>query len=283
MGDHVLTAIVKMALPLDRRLGEILQILSITLFEKEPIQINVSERLPRTRTARDTQPIVFIQGVNEAVMVLYHHHSVLSPGRYFAGRMGMNLCNSVLIPSCRISAIGGPSVRNAIRPSACACALIVIDVQRFFINAHTAALPQRIAELIGTGQFPHVLFTKFVNHPDSQYVRQLGWHRCRFSPETDLAPPLVPFAHAENTFEKTSYSIFKARGLPEYLVAHGIRDLTLCGTDIDACILASGFEAFDLGYRVTVLREYSRSHHGRQFARAAGLIIANCFEGRFPT
>ncbi|MBI2051677.1 cysteine hydrolase [Candidatus Roizmanbacteria bacterium] len=152
-------------------------------------------------------------------------------------------------------------------------ALIVIDVQNYFINEHTKNIPEKIAQFIGKNKFDFVLFTKFVNHEGSNYFKLLNWKKCLGSPDTDIHPALEKFVNESNLFEKTSYSIFKSRKLVDFLEQNKITKLYLCGIDIDACVLASSFEAFDFGYDVEVLADLSLSHSGKQLDNAALEII----------
>ncbi|HCR80872.1 MAG TPA: hypothetical protein DIV47_00085 [Candidatus Pacebacteria bacterium] len=47
----------------------------------------------------------------------------------------------------------------------------------------------------------------------------------------------------------------------------------MCGIDTDACVLASAYEAFDLGYEVKVLKDLSRGHDGQEYVAAARKLI----------
>src|ERR687887_254011 len=49
--------------------------------------------------------------------------------------------------------------------------LLVVDVQRGFINDFTRHIPGRIKRLVETGEFEPLLFTRFINSPDSPYQR----------------------------------------------------------------------------------------------------------------
>jgi len=76
-----------------------------------------------------------------------------------------------------------------------------------------------------------------------------------------------------NLFEKVSYSIFKSNEFANFLKRNQITKLWLCGIDIDACVLASAFDAFDLNYEVEVLTDLSLSHSGERLDNAALKII----------
>src|SRR5260370_23471342 len=64
--------------------------------------------------------------------------------------------------------------------------LLVVGVQHGFINDFTRHVPGRIKRLIEMGEYAPVLFTVFVNTPESPYQRLLDWHGCAEPPQTDL-------------------------------------------------------------------------------------------------
>ncbi len=152
-------------------------------------------------------------------------------------------------------------------------ALIVVDVQNYFMNEYTKSIPDKIAHFIQSNKFDIVLFTKFVNHRGSNFFKLLDWKRCLGSPDTDIHPTLVKFINKNNLFEKASYSVFKSDKLVKILKKNNINQVFLCGIDIDACVLSSAFDGFDLGYEVHILRNLSLSHSGKKLDSAALEII----------
>ncbi len=136
-------------------------------------------------------------------------------------------------------------------------ALVVIDVQNHFAVEKAADLPRRIAEHIDREQYDHVLFTKFRNLPTSNFHKILHFKKVTESPATDIHPILEPYTRDENIFEKFTYSAFKSAEFVNYLQTHNINEILLCGINIDGCVLASAYEAFDLGYKVKIIEELS--------------------------
>jgi nicotinamidase-related amidase len=152
-------------------------------------------------------------------------------------------------------------------------ALIVIDVQNGFINKKTSLLPQKIADLIAKRKFDGIVFTKFVNKKGSNYFKILNWRNMQRSPDTDIHPALASLVKKYGVFQKMTYSVFGNKSLQPFLKRKKITRVYLCGIDIDACVLATAFDAFDLGYKVTVLSEYSKSQGGKNYDRAAQKIL----------
>lgn len=160
-------------------------------------------------------------------------------------------------------------------------ALIVIDVQNYFINKHTMHIPQKISDYISKHEkdFDFVLFTKFVNKIDSNYVKLLNWKKCFSSPDTDISEELSKFIDEKNVFVKTAYSAFKSREFSDFLRKNKIKRIFICGIDTDACILATAFETFDLGYDVKILKNLCASHSGKNFHEyALKLMRKNIFK-----
>jgi nicotinamidase-related amidase len=152
-------------------------------------------------------------------------------------------------------------------------ALVVIDVQNYYINKDTDTLPDRIADHIKNNAYDHVLFTRFVNDENSSLSKILDWHKMQSSPDIDIHRSLSPIANSENTFDKNTYSIFKSSRFIDFLKSKDIDELILCGLDTDACILASQYDGFDMGYRVTVIVNLCACHSGASYHNAAVSIL----------
>ncbi len=157
-------------------------------------------------------------------------------------------------------------------------ALIVIDVQNYFVNEHTKVIPDKIASFIQENKFDFIGFTKFVNNKNSNFFKLLNWKKCLNPPDTDIYTTLSRFVNKNNLFEKATYSVFKCDKLVEILKKNDINKIFLCGIDIDACILASAFDGFDLGYEICILEDLSLSHSGEKLDNAAVEIIKKNFK-----
>ena len=74
-------------------------------------------------------------------------------------------------------------------------------------------------------------------------------------------------------FEKNTYSIFKSKEFVDFLSQNKISKLFFCGLDLDACILASAFEAFDLELDFEILYDLSSSSTKIDIDNSAKQII----------
>jgi nicotinamidase-related amidase len=149
--------------------------------------------------------------------------------------------------------------------------LLVVDVQRGFINDFTRHVPGRVRRLIEMGEYAPVLFTLFVNTPESPYQRLLDWHGCAGPPDTELVDELVPLAAPDNLFIKQGFT-----GLPDDLAERlrheQLAHINVVGIDTDMCVLKIAMDLFDLRIEPVVLVDCCASTAGLQ-AHLAGLAI----------
>ncbi len=149
--------------------------------------------------------------------------------------------------------------------------LLVVDVQRGFLNEFTEHVPGRVLELVRARRFEQIYFTRFENPPGGPYRKFLGWHGCAVPPETDLAPELERLAAPERVFSKPGHA-----GLPDALAGvlrdAGIEQVTVVGIDTDMCVLKVVMDLFDLAIEPIVLTDCCASTAGLQ-AHLAGLAV----------
>lgn len=146
-------------------------------------------------------------------------------------------------------------------------ALLVIDVQSFFINSFTKHLPKKISKFIGKNRdkFNFILFFKFVNSKKSNWVKVLNWHKMFSSPEIDLVPEFNKFLTRNNVFEKTAFSCFKSKKFIDFSKKNKVKEFYICGLDTHACIYCTTMEAFELGFNVKVIKDLCAASHGDKY------------------
>lgn len=140
-------------------------------------------------------------------------------------------------------------------------AIIVVDVQKFFLHDAPNDFPKKVAEHIKATNYPVVAFTVFKNQPDSNFVRSLKWKKSMSHTDTKLPPEFDEFIK-DNVFVRAAYSGFESTNLHEYLTRQAIEKVVICGMDTDACVLATAFSAFDKGYMVDVNFDLTISQAG---------------------
>jgi nicotinamidase-related amidase len=149
--------------------------------------------------------------------------------------------------------------------------LLVVDVQHGFMNPFTEHIPGRIRRLLESGDFAPVLFTRFVNSPDSPYRTLLRWDACSDPPDTELVDALRPFAADADVYTKSGLTGVPAE-LASRLQNDNIAELSLVGIDTDMCVLKVAMDVFDLGIEPVILVDCCASTAGLQ-AHLAGLAI----------
>jgi nicotinamidase-related amidase len=159
-----------------------------------------------------------------------------------------------------------------------ATALIVIDVQRGMVNDNSQHVVPKVIELIGHASAKGVplVFTHFVNHAHSGYVKWMGWSRFMDSPEIDLHPEILPFV--QTVFHKPGYTSL-IPPVQAWLGERGITRLYCCGIDTECCVLKTAVDAFESDIEPVVIHDACASHAG-QAAHEAGLFVLSRLIGK---
>jgi nicotinamidase-related amidase len=154
-------------------------------------------------------------------------------------------------------------------------ALIIIDVQKGFINKLTADTVGRIRGFIKKNKekYDIVIFTKYINHENSNFVRNLDWRGFMKKEQTDIADEIKEFINSKNLFVKDTYGSFVNNKLFNLLKKHKIEQVELAGFDTENCVLTFARDAFDRGMSVVVFKNLSASHSNQKLHRAAIEII----------
>ncbi len=151
-------------------------------------------------------------------------------------------------------------------------ALIIIDVQKFFINQYTKTIPGKIADFLNTkrDRFDFMVFTKFQNDPNSNWYKIMKWKKMTQNEETELVSDLLPFARQNYFFtKKAAFSIFRIKKFTDFLKKEKIIKLYICGLDTHACVYVSVMEAFERGYEVKLIEDLCAASHGFDFHQNA--------------
>lgn len=154
-------------------------------------------------------------------------------------------------------------------------ALIIIDVQKGFVNKLTAGVVKKIRNYIikNKDKYDLVAFTKYVNYKDSNFVKNLDWYGFMSNEETDIVDQLKEFVNDNNLFVKYTYSSFVDNKLLNLLKKHKIEQVEIAGFDTENCVLTFARDAFDRGLSVVVFKKLSASHSNPKLHRAALEII----------
>ena len=132
--------------------------------------------------------------------------------------------------------------------------LIIVDLQKAFPP------PKKFVERVRrySRRFQQRIFTRFVNPAGSLFRTKLDQRCCR--PGTDDTELLIEPEDGDIVVSKQGYGLSAAtirriRNL-------GIRRVTVCGVDTDACVLGVMFSLFDAGIECRVREDMCWSSSG---------------------
>lgn len=140
-------------------------------------------------------------------------------------------------------------------------ALIVIDVQKFFLTRKTLVIVQKIQDYLkkNSSDYEQVYFTVFKNDPTAPLWKISKWKGCVAPPDTDICDEIKQFTSPKNLFCKNILSAAKIAEIKEGLRQNTISEVDLCGFDTDCCVLATAYDLFDQGIKPVVLRNLTWS------------------------
>lgn len=140
-------------------------------------------------------------------------------------------------------------------------ALIIVDVQSGFLNDRNKYIIDIIKTLIGNTSYDFYVESAFHAEKGSLWEKQTNWTLPKDKNSKtveELSALLSNKSHLH--MEKQTKSTFK--GIPDLdnkLKKRGIEEVHIVGLDANDCILATAYEAFDLGYFTYVIEECTES------------------------
>jgi len=155
-----------------------------------------------------------------------------------------------------------PYNQHEMRFSGVASALLVIDMQRFFLDAASptftcggvAILPtvKRLIDAFRRAARP-VIFTRHVHHPGDLDSGLMGWWwegKClEGSPESEIHPDVAPMPGEKVVF-KHRYSAFYNTDLETVLRCLKVEDVVVSGLMTNLCCESTARDAYYRDYRV---------------------------------
>lgn len=140
-------------------------------------------------------------------------------------------------------------------------ALIVIDVQKYFLNSKTKIVVKRIQNYLKnkSSQYTVIYFTVFKNNPQAPLWKISQWQGCSNTPDTDVCDEIKKFTNSKNIFIKNILSAYKVTEINKSLKQNKISEVDLCGFDTDCCVLATAYDLFDDGIKPVVLENLTYS------------------------
>lgn len=135
--------------------------------------------------------------------------------------------------------------------------LLIVDVQKGFINSATQHIPEKVEKL--QMKYEHVVATKFINKENSFYRKLIEWNKfSENSVDVDLA-----FSLKENSLciEKAIYSCISDEFML-FLNTNQIKSVDIVGIDTDICVTKCAVDLFEIGVVPYVIEDHCASHAG---------------------
>lgn len=156
--------------------------------------------------------------------------------------------------------------------------LIIVDCQNGFLNQNTSHILPGVLQTIEIGRARncYTIFTRFVNHPDSGYVRWIKWSRFMAPPEIELVPEIL--AVADHVEDKSGYTSLTP-SVRSFIEHKGVTRVGLCGIATDGCVLKTAVDVFEAGLEPAVFMDACASHAGPNI-HEAGLTLLSRFIGK---
>ena len=137
--------------------------------------------------------------------------------------------------------------------------LLVIDLQNEFINENTKSSKEEIKKLIDSGKYDIILFTRFINDEYNPTFKKLNYKGCI----DNLSKEICIDTKNNKVFDKATYSAYNQE-LVDYISNNNIKNIYLCGIDIECCVLVTALNLFENDYNVYILKDYVYCTHGEQ-------------------
>ncbi len=131
---------------------------------------------------------------------------------------------------------------------------LIVDPQPLFIGSDEALIPQIRDQ---AHQYRVVYATRFINLPGSLYRKALSWPEG--APEAPDAQLHLQIAEIPQLRVVTKTGYCPPEALWSEMAAAGIKQVHICGWNLDACVLAAAFSAWDAGIQPVVLADLCSS------------------------
>lgn len=139
-------------------------------------------------------------------------------------------------------------------------ALVIIDMQKGFVNENTSGLSDKIVDFANSGKFNLVIGTRYVNNKNTACHIYERWDACwEGSEESELIGSINSVCDV--VLSKSTFSCWND-AFKKVLRYFSIDRLVFCGVNTSCCVLASAFGAYDDVWDITVIEDLCGSTTG---------------------
>lgn len=141
--------------------------------------------------------------------------------------------------------------------------LLIIDVQKGFINEHTQHIPELVSSLQSDSRYKSVFASQFINAKDSPYRRWMSWQR--FSEGSEDSELAFQVSHNTMIVKKEGYSSVTDELLEEMYHCN-LNEIHICGLDTNMCVFITATKLFEENIcKPVILKNYCASHSGTSY------------------
>lgn len=152
--------------------------------------------------------------------------------------------------------------------------LIVVDMQKAFINESTKGIDLRIKDFIEKSGIKNVVATRYINHKDTACYKFEGWKECMKGDEcTEISDILKPYIERE--FLKDKYSCWNEE-MKKYVKDGRYDMLYFVGVNTGCCVLHSVYDCYNDVVECKVIEDLCGSTSGRELHDTAITVIKSC-------
>ena len=150
--------------------------------------------------------------------------------------------------------------------------IIIVDMQKGFINKNNKFLVKNINNYLKNNTFDHIFYTKYINYDNSPFEKFLDWKEVKDENSQQIVVDIKPNSVI---FEKYGYGIDEK--IIKYLKDNNITECELCGTNSDACVAAVAFNLFDNDIKPIILKDLCGTNGLKKVDKYAKVIFDYVF------
>ena len=126
--------------------------------------------------------------------------------------------------------------------------IIIVDMQKGFINQNNQFLIEKINSYLHLNCFENIFYTKCINQSGSPFLEIPKWNGMLKNEDQQI---VVDILSNSTIFTKSGYGL--TPDMIKCLKDKYITEIELCGTDIDACVMAISYNLFDNNIKPIIL------------------------------
>lgn len=157
--------------------------------------------------------------------------------------------------------------------------LIIVDMQKAFINENTKGIDDKIQNFIEKSGIKDVVATRYINHENTACYRFEGWKECmEGTEETEVPSILKPYIKRE--FLKDKYSCWNDE-MKKFISDNGYDMIYFAGVNTGCCVLHSVYDCYNDVVECRVIEDLCGSTSGHELHMEAIDVIKSCItDGR---